>query len=85
MEHMEGSVQSELQIVMDSLNSQTNKTLKIGDVLLPACTSAIAGLLLGGTLPVDCPDRKQLLKVGRDMEGVDLNSTRTKIALKFPK
>ena len=56
--------------------------MKIGDVMLQACAGAVAGLLLGGSLPRDSSDRKQLIKVAKSIEDVDLYSVISKFSFR---
>ncbi|KAH9495012.1 hypothetical protein Btru_018424, partial [Bulinus truncatus] len=85
LEDLEGAVQTEVGHVITSLQLLADgEPIRIGDVLLPSCANAVAGILLGGSLPLDAVDRKELTKVGRNLEGCDLASMLTQISLKYP-
>lgn len=84
-ETMEGAIQTELKIVIGNMKSHCGTEVNIGDLIISACVNAVAALLLGGSLPPDSADRKELEKVARNLEGCDLTSVLTQIAIKLPK
>ncbi|XP_059156390.1 cytochrome P450 4g15-like [Physella acuta] len=84
-ETMEGAIQTELKLVIGNLQTHCGREVNIGDLMISACVNAVAALLLGGSLPHDSADRKELEKVARNLEGCDLNSVLTQIAIKLPK
>lgn len=84
LEDLEGAVQTEVVYVISALQQVCGETIRIADVLISACVNAVAGLLLGGSLPLDSADRKDLIKVARNLEGCNLSSVLTQISLKYP-
>nr|AAX73196.1 cytochrome p450 [Biomphalaria glabrata] len=84
LEDLEGAVQTEVVYVISALQQVCGETIRIVDVLISACVNAVAGLLLGGSLPPDSADRKDLIKVARNLEGCNLSSVLTQISLKYP-
>ncbi|GFS03244.1 cytochrome p450 [Elysia marginata] len=87
LEDMEGAVQTELDIALDELHRRAAKgrPIKIGHTLLPACANVVSGFLLGGSLPLVCPERESLHKIIKNLEGVNLNSKLIQLTIKHPK
>ncbi|KAI8797758.1 cytochrome P450 2D15 [Biomphalaria glabrata] len=81
---MEDVVHFELREVLQTLQAKLGQKVMVGDVLIGPCVNSIVGLLKGGSLAMDDPDRREVLLISQNLARCDLASLLQQISLKHP-